>query len=210
MKTWRLACCGLLAICMALGTGARRLGAGERGPRQPRPAPPAPPRDKPPAPKNLVPVTIRDVGLDPVLQAPVVILETAKKDRVLLVVIGHAEALAILRQLHHAEPPPRPMTHDLLNSIIISLGGKLSRVVITRLANNTFYGELVVQHGKRAVRIDTRPSDAMALALRAGAPIFVAREVLDEAGLAPGQLPKGLEPEKKPRRPRLIDPERAI
>jgi bifunctional DNase/RNase len=152
------------------------------------------------------------VGLDTRANVPVVVLETERQDRVLLIFIGHAEAAAIARRLDDAEQPPRPMTHDLLNTVIERLGGTLSRVVVTRIADGTFYGELVVQQGEESLRIDTRPSDAMALALRADAAIFVARQVLDEAGLPPERVPEKLPPEPQPRpEPREpVDPQRAI
>lgn len=181
--TRRLVCCALLASILA-GAGARRLGAGQP------PGKPAPP--------GAVPMVVRTVGMDPAAGAPIVVLETAGKDRCLLIIIGPAEAVAIARPLHDAPPLPRPMTHDLLGSVLTRLGGTLTRIVITRLADNTFYAELVVQQGRALVRIDARPSDAMALALRAKAPILVAREVLDKAGLEPGQLPDALKPRKKP------------
>jgi len=153
-------------------------------------------------------MTVRDVKLDAATRSPLVILETAKKDRALIIVVGHAEAIAILRQLRSAGPPPRPMTHDLLKSVITRLGGKLSHIVVSRLEGGTFYAELVVRRGDATVRIDSRPSDAMALALRMGAGLFVARTVLDQAGIPPDQLREHERP-KAPRRP-AIDPRRAI
>jgi len=177
----RLAWWAVVAL-VALGVGpeARRLAAAE-------PALPAP--------ADLVPVTIRDVKMDRTTDTPLVILETAKKDRLLVVAIGHGEAFAILRKLRAVEPPPRPMTHDLLKSVVEGLGGKLDKAVITRLDDGTFYAVLVVRRGETIVPIDARPSDAMALALRMAAPIFVARAVLDEAGIRPGQLE---EPNEQP------------
>lgn len=153
----------------------------------------------PGAPDGPVPVHVRTVGLDTRANVPVVVLEAEGQDRILLIFVGHAEAAAIARRLQNDQKPPRPMTHDLLNNVIARLGGSLSRVVVTRIADGTFYGELVVRQDEQSLRIDTRPSDAMALALRADAPIFVAREVLDEAGLPPDRVPEKLPPEPKPR-----------
>lgn len=174
-----------LATCCL---GARRLAAGE----------PVPP----------VPVTVRDVRLDQAMLAPVVLLETQKRDRVLAVVIGHAEAMAILSVLRREPPPPRPMTHDLLKNVIAQLGGKLERVVITRLEGGTFYASLIVRRGDAEVTIDARPSDGMALALRAGAGVFVAQAVLDEAGQDPAQLRE--DPAPRPPRPPIADPDQVI
>jgi bifunctional DNase/RNase len=168
-----------LAVVVALlvGPGARRLGAAQA-----------------PAPKGLVRMDVHDVKIDPDTHAPLVVLTTAKRNRALLVLIGHAEGLAIAQRLHKLPPPPRPMTHDLLRNVITRLGGTLERMAITKIEDGTFYGELAVRQGKKLVRIDCRPSDGMALALRAGVPIFCAKAVLDEAGVDPGPLPE--EPEK--------------
>lgn len=188
----RLAVCALPALCLSLCTGARRLGAAE----------PARPADPPGA----VRMAIADVRIDPANLTPVVILQTVAKDRYLVILIGHAEALAIASQLAGGPPPPRPMTHDLLLNTVKRLGGTLTRVVITRLADNTFHAELVVQQGRAIVRIDARSSDAMALALRAKAPVLVARDVLKKAGVPPDELPEGLRPEPKPpRKPKPKD-----
>ena len=176
----------LALALLILGVGAGRSEAGE-------PALPAPP--------DLIPMSIRTVRMDEALHSPVVILETAKRDRALPIVIGHGEAFAILRQLHSVEPPPRPMTHDLLKSVITALGGKVERVVITRLEKGTFHAAIVVRQGEKVTAIDSRASDGMALALRTGAALFVARAVLDEAGVAPGEVPDDEQPEPPPRPP---------
>jgi len=191
--TGRLVRWGLVVAAMLLSPFTRRLGAGE---------------PEPPAPADAVSMTIQDVKMDTATASPLVILQTAKKDRVLVVVIGATEAIAILRQLREEEPPPRPMTHDLLKSVITRLGGRLRRIVVTGLVNGTFHAELVVERGETLMSIDSRPSDALALALRMGAPIFVARKVLDEAGMRPDQLHEDEAP-KRPRRP-AVDPDRAI
>ncbi|MFP4057714.1 MAG: bifunctional nuclease family protein [Candidatus Brocadiia bacterium] len=188
----RLALGALLAVSLGGALGAGRLEAGEGAPQE--------------APDGLVAMTIRDVKLDLATHSPLVILESAQKDRALIIVIGHSEAIAILRRLREAEPLPRPMTHDLLGRVISRLGGTLRRIVITRLEGGTFYGELVVQRGQTTLRIDSRPSDAMALALRMDAGIFVAQSVLEEAGVEPGELPDIKEPEEKP----PVDPDKAI
>ena len=175
--TRRLGGCGL-ALCAALiGVGARDVGAGE---------------PRPPVPDGLVAVTVRDVTFDPATQSPLVVLQTKAKDRLLIIAVGHAEAVAIALRLRGHKPLPRPMTHDLLKN------------VVTRLDKGIFYAELVVRSGKAVVRIDARPSDGIALALRTGAAVFVARAVLAEAGIAPDELPpkpKRRTPQPSPARP---------
>jgi len=188
----RRAGCALMVVTLVFGTAARRLGAGEAAP---------------PAPDDLVPMTIADVRLDAPAEGPMVILETARKDRALVLIVGPAEAVAILSQLRGAPPPPRPMTHDLLKSVITQLGAKLDHVAITRLERGTFHGELVLHQGEKVVRVDARPSDAMALALRARVPILVARQVLEEAGTDPDRLRRPEEPEPEPPRLPRPDPE---
>jgi len=189
----RVACCGLVVAASLLPLGARHLGAGEV---------------PTPAPDGLVRMTVSDVSVDPDTHAPLVVLTTARRDRALVILIGHAEAIAILQRLRGAPAPPRPMTHDLLATVLSRLGGKLNRIAVTRLARGTFHAELVVRRGEQMLRIDSRPSDAMALALRAGAPIFVARAVLNEAGIRPHELPPR-QPPSPPRRP-TVDPERTL
>lgn len=159
-----------------------------------------------PAPAGLVRMTLDDVKIDAQTHTPLVILTAASKDRALVVLIGHAEALAIAQHLGKLPAPPRPMTHDLLKLLLDGLGATLERIVITKIEDNTFFAELVVRQGKATRRIDCRPSDAMALALRTKAPIFCAKSVLDQAGVDPGELPKG--PEPKPDRP--LDPDRTL
>ena len=178
---WRLARCGLVSVALFLSFSARRLGAGDA-----------------PAPVGIVRMVVLDVRVDPDTQDPLVVLTTVKKDRALLVLIGHAEGVAIAQRFHKMPPAPRPMTHDLLKRVLTRLGGALDRVVITRLVAGTFYAELVVRRGTEVLRIDCRPSDAMALALRAGAPIYCNQAVLDEAGVKPNEPP----PARKPARPK--------
>ena len=143
---------------------------------------------------TLVPVRVLDVRLDKATGTPLVILATKDNDRLLVIVVGHAEALAILRELRPHPPFPRPLTHDLLRDVILALGGKLDRVVVTRLVEGTFFADLVIRRGKTTLRVDARPSDAMALALKMGARLFVAKKVLDEAGISPDELDQDEKP----------------
>lgn len=99
-------------------------------------------------------------------------------ERTFPIVIGYFEAAEINRQVKQM-PTPRPMTHELLATAIEKLGGKLDRVMVTELKNNTFYAKLIVKRGNESFEIDARPSDAVALATRQKAPIFVDESVID-------------------------------
>jgi bifunctional DNase/RNase len=131
-------------------------------------------------------VGIHGLGLDQSTDQPVVLLKEQDGLRILPIWIGHPEATAILIALEGVSLP-RPMTHDLLLSSIIASGLKVERVEITRLEAGTFYASLVLDGEKGAVLLDARPSDSIALAVRAGCPILVAEEVLDEAGIVPDE-----------------------
>ncbi|HEU4382229.1 MAG TPA: bifunctional nuclease family protein [Anaeromyxobacteraceae bacterium] len=117
------------------------------------------------------------------------LLVLAQKDgqAVLTPVIGRAEASAIDLALQHVTPP-RPMTHDLLEKVIARLGGAVERVEIDGLKDSTFLATLRVKQGRRALAIDARPSDSVALALRARAPVFASRRVVEAAGLSRSDL----------------------
>lgn len=121
--------------------------------------------------------------LDPHTQAPVVVLKNEAGTVHLPIWIGIAEATSIasaIRQLTMA----RPLTHDLMYEIFTELGVRLERIVITDLKESTYYAEIILLQGEKAIILDARPSDAIALALRATAPIFVAQVVLDRAKIA--------------------------
>ena len=121
-------------------------------------------------------MSVQMVGLDQMSMAPVVILTDEKKERFLPLVIGPAEANAINLALEKVEVP-RPMTHDLLASVIGTMGGKVEQITITKLVNETFYAEIHVRIKETLHKIDARPSDSIALALRCSAPIMVADSV---------------------------------
>ena len=112
----------------------------------------------------------------------VVVLRDAGSDRYLPIWIGAPEADAIAVRLQGVEVP-RPMTHDLLTNVLQELGGAVERVVVSSLSNDTFYARVHVRVEERALEIDARPSDAIALAVRSEAPIFVADAVLEQAGV---------------------------
>lgn len=133
----------------------------------------------------MVHVHIASLSLDPRSNQPVIILRPTDpelSDRLLPIWIGHPEATSILLALEGAETP-RPLTHDLLISVAETLGAIVERVEVTRLESGTFYAALVLRGEDRAWAIDARPSDSIALAVRTGAPIFVAEPVLEEASV---------------------------
>lgn len=94
------------------------------------------------------------------------------------IVIGYFEAAEINRQIKQVSTP-RPMTHELLGNTIEKLGGKLERVAVTELKNNTFFAKLLIQNGKESLEVDCRPSDAIALAIRSKVPIWVEEKIID-------------------------------
>lgn len=110
------------------------------------------------------------------------ILTEVDGNRRLPIIIGTFEAQAIALELEHIKPP-RPMTHDLLKNIIQSFGAELKQVFINDLSEGTFYAQIIYRNNGEQVEQDARPSDAIALAIRFDAPIFVADDVLEEAGI---------------------------
>ncbi|MDO8672580.1 MAG: DUF151 domain-containing protein [Dehalococcoidia bacterium] len=112
----------------------------------------------------------------------VVILKEKAAERYLPIWIGPAEADAIAVKLQGVSVP-RPLTHDLLRSVIDSLGASINSIIVCDLKNDTFYAKLILNVGGEQVEIDSRPSDAMALAVRSEAPIFAEESVLDKAGI---------------------------
>jgi bifunctional DNase/RNase len=125
-------------------------------------------------------VEIKGLMLDPSSNVPIVILRDVAGQTFLPIWIGHFEASAIALRIEGVEPP-RPMTHDLLRSILERLGATVEKIVISDLKESTFFAVIHVQFQDSALSIDARPSDAIALALRVEAPIFVLRSVLDKA-----------------------------
>jgi uncharacterized protein len=114
----------------------------------------------------------------------VVVLKEKDSERYLPIWIGASEADAIAIRLQNIAVA-RPLTHDLLKSMIEHLGGKVQRILVTDLADDVFYARIVLAFGERLEEIDSRPSDAIALAVRTSAPIFVADGVLEKAGVSP-------------------------
>ncbi len=123
-------------------------------------------------------MNVKALIVDPVANMPVVILRDADDRSFLPIWVGVFEANAIALQLEGVKTP-RPLTHDLLKETISSLDAVVDLVVITRLHENTFFAEIHLVAGGRTVIVDSRPSDAIALALRTSSPVFVAEEVLE-------------------------------
>lgn len=128
----------------------------------------------------MVEMRVAHLGIDRTNNAPVVILREVEGERMLPIVIGPAEASAIAMELQ-GHKPERPMTHDLLRQVLRSLDGELTRVVITELRENTYFAELRIRRAEHIYRVDARPSDSIALALRTRSPIFVEDGVLDRS-----------------------------
>lgn len=133
-----------------------------------------------PAAGTLFEVRVRGVTVDPQAGSPVVLLEDLQGDRVLPIWVGVFEARAIAMEMDKVAPP-RPMTHDLLKAVIEGVKAQVTRVVITDIQDNTFYAQITLNTGATSLQIDARPSDAIALALRVGARVYVERTVLDRA-----------------------------
>jgi bifunctional DNase/RNase len=131
-----------------------------------------------------VEMRIRGVMLDPNTNMPIVVLKDVASDTVLPIWVGIFEANAIQVEIEKLSAP-RPMTHDLARNLIQYMNSSLDRVVITDLRENTFYATLWLTHAGNSMTVDARPSDAIALALRADCPIYVAEPVLAVARLNP-------------------------
>ena len=127
-------------------------------------------------------MNIYGVSFDLVGKQPIVLLKTADGNKFLPIWIGHPEAAAILMKLQGASTP-RPMTHDLMADVIEQLDAEVTRITVTELRDNTFYASITVQQNGSEVEIDSRPSDAIALAVRAEAPIFAADDVIEESAI---------------------------
>lgn len=123
---------------------------------------------------------VKGLTLDPLTNMPIVILKDLDEKRALPIWVGIFEANAIALEMEHVSTP-RPMTHDLIKNILEGVSAKVNRIIVNDLKDNTFYAIISLSLNGSDYVIDSRPSDAIALALRAGAPIYVARKVLDEA-----------------------------
>jgi hypothetical protein len=145
----------------------------------------------------MIEVTIDSIRVSLMSQHRIVVLKEESGGRFLPIWIGPFEADAITLQLQGIDAP-RPLTHDLLKTVIETLGGEVLHILISGLEKNTYFARIVLDVDGDTVEIDSRPSDAIALGVRVNAPIYVADEVMDQAGLKPeeeisleGTSPKG-------------------
>ena len=130
----------------------------------------------------MVEMSIYGVSFDLVGKQPIVLLKTAEGNKFLPIWIGHPEAAAILMKLQNATAP-RPLTHDLLVNILGELDVEVVRVTVTELRDNTFHASITVAQNGNELEIDSRSSDAIAVAVRAHAPIYAADSVIDESAI---------------------------
>lgn len=143
---------------------------------------------------------IKGLMMDPITNSPIVILQDVEKNTLLPIWVGIFEANAIALQIERIDTP-RPMTHDLIKNILIQIEAQVEKIVVTELRDNTFYALIHLRLGQELLTIDSRPSDAIALALRTDSPIFVTEEVinnsrsitLDKENLDPEDVKKWLE-----------------
>ena len=127
-------------------------------------------------------MSIYGINLDLFSSSPIVILKVEDENRYLPIWIGQPEARSILMKLQNQEFS-RPLTHDLAINLVTELGGSMEKITVTELRDSTFFATISVQIDGRTVEIDSRPSDAIALAVRTGAEIFAADEVIEEAAV---------------------------
>ncbi|MBI4446589.1 MAG: bifunctional nuclease family protein [Acidobacteria bacterium] len=143
---------------------------------------------------------IKGLMMDPITNSPIVILQDVQKNTLLPIWVGIFEANAIALQIERIDTP-RPMTHDLIKNILLHLNAQVEKIVVTELRENTFYALIYLRLNGEAMAIDSRPSDAIALALRTDSPIYVTEEVitnsrnltLDKENLDPEDVKKWLE-----------------
>lgn len=130
----------------------------------------------------MVEMSVESVRINLATNQRVVILKEGQTDRYLFIWIANPEAYSIAMELQ-GTGSPRPLTHDLLKSVIVELGAKLTHIFINDLSDDIFYARLVMDADGRHVEVDSRPSDAIAIAVRMKVPIYVAEKVLDAAGV---------------------------
>jgi uncharacterized protein len=143
---------------------------------------------------------IKGLMMDPITNSPIVILQEMEKNTLLPIWVGIFEANAIALQIERVDTP-RPMTHDLIKNLLLHLNADIEKIVVNDLKENTFYASIHMRINGESMRLDSRPSDAIALALRMDAPIYVTDEViensrnitLDKENLDPEEVKKWLE-----------------
>ena len=133
-----------------------------------------------------VEMVVESIRMNLLAPTRVVFLKEVKRERYLPIIIGVPEADAIAIKLQNAEVP-RPLTHDLLSSMIQTLGGRVTHIIVNDLVDETFYARIVMDVEGRHVEVDSRPSDAIALAVRVGVPIYVEEAVLEKNAIEPDE-----------------------
>ncbi len=123
---------------------------------------------------------IKGLMMDPLTNSPIVVLQDTTSDTLLPIWVGIFEANAIALQIEKVDTP-RPMTHDLIKGLLNQLNVKVTKIVVTELKDNTFYAMIFLRMDGKTITVDSRPSDAIALALRTDSPIFVTDEVLSKS-----------------------------
>ncbi|QPJ66768.1 MAG: bifunctional nuclease family protein [Candidatus Nitrohelix vancouverensis] len=139
----------------------------------------------------MIEMKVEGLTLDPLTNMPIIILKDLKGEKALPIWVGYFEANAIALEMEKVSTP-RPMTHDLIKNLVSGMNAKVNHILVTQLKDNTFYAVISLTHGETQLTVDSRPSDAIALALRVESPIYVEEEVIEAAKHL--DLP---EPEKK-------------
>jgi bifunctional DNase/RNase len=154
---------------------------------------------------SMIEAKVNGLALDMTTNSPVVILSSSDSDRLLPIWIGHYEALAIAMELSGVSSR-RPLTHDLLKSVISTMGGKVQKVEVTELKEQTFYAKIYVEVNSSILEIDARPSDSIALALKTKVPLYVAEELF-QLKRGDKDTPDLSDPETLKERLKRINPE---
>lgn len=125
-------------------------------------------------------MNVSGIALDPFTNSPIVILKNENGEKILPIWVGYMEASSIAMELEKT-PRARPITHDLLKNILDSVNFSLTKIEVTDLKDNTFYAVIYLSNSEQEIVLDSRPSDAIAIAIRTGAPIYVNEKVIDNA-----------------------------
>jgi len=133
---------------------------------------------------------IKGLMMDPLTNSPIVVLQDVQSDTLLPIWVGIFEANAIALQIEKVDTP-RPMTHDLIKVLLNQLDARVTKVVVTELRDSTFYALIFLDVSGKVMTVDSRPSDAIALALRTDSPIFVTEEVISKSSSAAAAAPSG-------------------
>ncbi len=160
--------------------------------------------------QDILEVGVVHLGVEKNSNTPIVVLQEKDGERMIPIYIGHAEAQAIAMEMADVKFE-RPLTHDLMQQVIVGLGAELSRVILTRVEKSTYYAELQLRRDDHVIQIDARPSDSIAIALRLKAPIFAAENLLTatsaEEAVAPDNSGESLEADALKKYLEDLDPE---